>query len=88
MDSNELRSFFDAFLKPPANYPGQSPKALIEHWVTVYNHPERFSEDNNPRTLAKKRRNARQNLRRLLRKHPRIAESYRQEHLQYGAVSK
>jgi hypothetical protein len=76
-------AFLKAYLKPPK---GNSPQKIRErflHWVEVTNHPENFtSGDDNPAVLSKKRRSARQCLKRLALRHPDIVEQLLHEHQQ------
>jgi len=72
-------SFLKAFLAPP---PGDSPqdiKARLLHWIAVANEPHKFLTENNPHSVAAKRRSARQNLRRLAQRHPEIADQLMKE---------
>lgn len=79
-------TFLETFLEPP---PGKSPqqiKARLLHWIELANHPERFSVDKSAIALAKKRRSARQSLKRLAERHPEIAAALLRER-KPGAVS-
>lgn len=67
-------TFVQTFVGPPK---GNSPEQIAErirHWVDVCNHPERYCQDASPYAISAKRRTARQNLRRMTRKHPHVAE--------------
>jgi hypothetical protein len=77
-----VAELLSAFLAPRSGPKGNSPeqvKARIEHWIDVANNPEFFVNDKNPFELTHRRRMARQNLRRLCKKYPMIAELVRRE---------
>ena len=76
----QVREFAAKFVKPPK---GDSPEQIegrIRHWVDVANHPEAFVKGDTSRfAISAKRRSARQSLRRLLHKHPEVAEAMMRE---------
>lgn len=77
--NSSAQEFLTRFLPPPS---GQSPEAVrarFKHWVEVYAHPEQFTEDHSPHALAAKRKSARQCLRRLAERHPKIADALLEE---------
>ncbi len=79
MTISTLDSFCEKFLQPAK---GDSPEQIanrIRHWIEVCNRAEEFCQDSSPYALSAKRRSARQNLRRLVKKHPLIAEQIRRE---------
>ena len=74
MTASNLDEFIQTFLPSPPK--GDSPANIatrIRHWIDVYNHPEKFTDDHSPYALRAKKRSARQNVRRLAEKHPDIA---------------
>jgi hypothetical protein len=76
----KVKEFADKFLKAPRGDSPEQIAARIRHWVDVANHPEAFvAGDTSPYAISAKRRSARQNLRRLLQKHPHIAEALLQD---------
>jgi hypothetical protein len=74
-----LDTFFQRFLRPPKGNSSEQIAERIRHWIDVCNHPERYSQDANEYAISAKRRTARQNLRRLGRKHPHIVAEIMRE---------
>lgn len=76
----KMKEFADKFLKPQKGDSPEDITARIRHWVDVVNHPEAFvTGDKSPHAISAKRRSGRQNLRRLLKRHPDVAEAMMQE---------
>lgn len=74
-----VQDFLNTFLKPPK---GDSPKDIaqrIRHWIDVANNPEQYVQDQHPLVVATRRKSARQNLRKLIERHPHIAEQIMHE---------
>lgn len=79
MIDTTIKEFTEKFLQIPKGDSPEQIEARIRHWVDVVNHPEAFvAEDTSPYAISAKRRSARQNLRRLLQKHPDVAEAIMQ----------
>jgi hypothetical protein len=75
-----LKEFTDMFLQPPKGNSPEQIAARIRHWVDVANAPEAFvAGDASPYAISAKRRSARQNLGRLLKRYPDVAKSIMQE---------
>ena len=75
-----IKEFTDKFLNLPKGDSPEQIEARIRHWVDVANHPEAFTNgDTSPYSISAKRRSARQNLRRLLQRHPEVAKTIMQE---------
>ncbi|HKV92332.1 MAG TPA: hypothetical protein VJW20_07270 [Candidatus Angelobacter sp.] len=66
--------FLQTFLRPPSGTSPQDIYAKIRHHIDVANNPAQYSSDTSVLALRVKRRNARQAVRRLVLKHPEIAE--------------
>ncbi len=77
---SEVEVFLQKFLKTPK---GTSPEVIsqkIKYWLTVANNPERYFPDANTAELKYRViRNARQNVRRLARKHPNLLSELARE---------
>jgi hypothetical protein len=67
------------FLVPTSGRSPQSVRDRFKHWITVYSHPEKFTEDRSPHALAAKRKSARQCLKRLADRHPEVAAALMSE---------
>ena len=75
-----IKDFTDKFLKLPKGDSPEQIAARIRHWVDVANTPEAFVEaDTSPYAIRAKRRSALQNVRRLLKRHPDVAEAMMQQ---------
>lgn len=74
-----VTEFLNEFLFPPKGHAPVDIKAKIEHWLEVANHPELFVTDGNAYEAAYKRRLALNNLRRLIQRHPAIAQQIHEE---------
>ena len=80
---NDVDAFIKKFLRPPkssANSPDDV-AARLRYWISVVNRPELFmkEDDPNPYAVSARRRTARQNLRRLLKKYPDVAAQVMRE---------
>jgi hypothetical protein len=75
-----IDTFFKTFLRPPTGSAPQDIASKISHYIDVANSPEQHTTDKNPFALRAIRRNARQNLRRLVNKHPSIAARLMKDH--------
>ena len=67
-----VEQFLSKFLTAPT---GKSPNDLagkVAHWVSVCNDPQQFYSNADAFELRYRRRNARQNIRRVLSKHPEL----------------
>jgi hypothetical protein len=73
--ADEMKQFIEQFLRPPK---GDSPEQImgrIRHWIDAAQHPEQFvGGDSSVHAIRAQRRNALQNLRRHLKKHPVLAK--------------
>jgi hypothetical protein len=69
-----LAAFIRKHLTPPTGSSPADIKARLFHWIQVANNPETFCEDQSPYALAAKRRSARQNVVRILKKHPEFVQ--------------
>ena len=78
--STQLDGFMERYLSAPQGSSPEQIVARIRHWIHVANHPEQFVNGDTSRyAISAKRRSARQNLRRLLKSYPAIAEQVMQE---------
>lgn len=72
--SIDIDNLINSFLTPPK---GKSPGAIkdrIQHWIDIANFPEKHVDDpTNRYAVAAIRRSARQNARKLIRRHPELA---------------
>ncbi|HEX4038641.1 MAG TPA: hypothetical protein VHX37_11335 [Acidobacteriaceae bacterium] len=76
----EMKSFLDAFR--PTSHP-ISDESLSERgsrYLAIYRNPEQLNPGKSRMELSCIRRNARQNLRRLLQKHPFVFDKLRAEY--------
>lgn len=72
--------FLDKFLLPPKSDSAKATTERIRYWIDVANHPEQFVKDDlSPYAISAKRRTARQNLRRLLKKYGQVAATLMHE---------
>ncbi len=69
-------TFLRTFLSPPKGSSAQEIYAKLRHHIDVANNPAQYSSDTSVLALRTKRRNARQSLRRMVLKHPEIAEQF------------
>ena len=74
-----VQTFINVYLKPQS----QPTKERIVHWLEVFNNPEQFKTDT--LSVAETRRRARNNLIRLVRRNPGIADTLIAKHLAGGA---
>lgn len=80
-----VTNFLDEFLIAPKGHTPADIRKKIEHWLQVANCPEQFaSNGTNAYEVSYKRRLARQNLRRLIKKYPAIANQIREERATNG----
>lgn len=71
--NHEVEQFFSKFLSSPKGNSPQDIEARVRHWIDAANHPEQYTQDKSPYAVAARRKSARQNLRKLLVRHPHIA---------------
>jgi hypothetical protein len=83
---NDIQSFLDEFRPVPK--PSAEPLALARHWLEIYSQPETHYPDADAFQISVRRRNARQNLRRILTKHPEVLAVLRAESSAQSQVSK
>jgi hypothetical protein len=71
----ELEKFLQRYLQPPKGNSPEQVAARIRHWIRVANDPTSFvNGDTSSYAISAKRRTARQNIRRLLKNYPQVAE--------------
>jgi hypothetical protein len=61
------------YLAPPNGDTPQDTKAKMQHWRKVVLNPDKYATDAHPLAVQKVERNARQNFRRLVQRHPDLA---------------
>ena len=81
-----IEQFLEKYLTAPKGTSHHNFVEKIAHWISVCNHPEQFYPKADPFELRVRRRNARQNIRRLLNKHPELISSVTQ-YMQESQVS-
>ena len=75
-----VNSFLEKFLRPSGGNSAGAVADRIRFWIGMANRPEDFVKgDPSPYAISAKRRTARQNLRRLLKKHPQVAAQIMRE---------
>jgi len=67
-----VEQFLTQFLTPPKGTSHTTLAEKVKHWISVCNHPEQVYPKADVFELRYRRRNARQNVRRLLSKHPEL----------------
>ena len=75
---NQIDAFMAQFLGSDTCI-SKDPKERILHWVEVARHPEDHTTDKSPHAIAAIRKNARQNVRRLAVRNPKIAAQLMEE---------
>lgn len=68
--ANDVDAFLSRHLLPPPGKTTDDVKARILQWIAIANDPALATQDHSPKKIADLRRKARQNVRRLVQKHP------------------
>jgi len=71
--TTEVDLFLSRHLNPAPGRTARDSKERILHWIRVANDPAAYAPDNSATSIAKMHRLARQNVRRLARRHPEAA---------------
>jgi hypothetical protein len=81
MTKESMKALIDRFIgRPPEGNSPEDIKARLLHWRDVAINPAKFTKgDTHPQALKAAQRNSRQNLRRLVQRHPDIAAQIMQE---------
>jgi len=77
--NNPASAFVAKFFKSPKGNSPQQIKAKLQHWIDVANSIEQLYPGHNRFEKAALRRNARENARKLAKRHPDIAEEILRE---------
>jgi len=70
-----VEQFLTQFLTPPKGTSQATIAEKVKHWISICNHPEQVYPNADSFELRYHRRNARQNVRRLLSKHPELVQT-------------
>jgi hypothetical protein len=70
---NHVEQLLNRFLTPPKGRSPEEVKEKILHWIDAHNDPAKYTKDPSPYGVAAVRKKARQNVRRLVMRHPSIA---------------
>lgn len=68
--ANDVDAFLSRHVLPPPGKTAEDVKARILRWIDIANDPTLATQDHSPQNIADLRRKARQNVRRLVQKHP------------------
>lgn len=72
--NSSVGAFLARYITPPSGRSPQTTKSRIMRWIQIANNPEQVASPNTTeKDIAKLRRKARQNVRRLAEAHPDVA---------------
>ena len=71
--ATDVDVFLSRHVSPAPGRATHDAKERILHWIAVANNPAIIAANTNPETIAEVRRKARQNIRRLVKRHPQAA---------------
>ncbi len=69
----QVTEFLARHVKPSPGKTAEGVKDRIERWLQIANDPSTVTTDTTPKAIANIRRKARQNISRLVQRHPHVA---------------